>query len=438
MNWSKLLCRKRLGEEDDYGSAAQRTEFERDFDRIVFSSPFRRLQDKTQVFPLPESDFVHTRLTHSLEVSCVGRSLGKLVGENVLKNYSDIDDSVSPYDFGSIVAAASLSHDIGNPPFGHSGEKAISDFFIYGKGKVYEEQMNNKQWNDLINFEGNAQGFRILTKSHYSRLKLTYASIAAFVKYPRESVIQDRDPQRKSQDKYSFFQSEKHIFSDVASEVGLIPLSNSGCLWCRHPLTFLVEAADDICYRIIDLEDACRLNLVSFNVTEKLLKEIAGANLDLNTYTGIDDENEKIGYLRARAINKLIYEAVGFFMQNKKEILNGTFDNALISGISSSSALDEIMVISEKKIYNSRSALETQMAGFEVLGGLLDYFITAVAGNVKKEQNRILLELIPKQFLYSKDNFYEKILSVIGFVAGMTDSYAISLYRKIKGISLPK
>ncbi|MEM7110582.1 MAG: dGTP triphosphohydrolase, partial [Bacteroidota bacterium] len=263
MNWSKLLSEQRGQKKGDEKDKGTRSAFEQDYDRVIFSYPFRRLQDKTQVHPLPEDDFVHTRLTHSLEVSSVGRSLGKKVGKVILERWPELAKRYDFHEFGGIVAAASLAHDIGNPPFGHSGEDAISEFFKSGSGAIYKNLVNELEWADLTHFEGNAQGFRILNKDQYQGLRLTYATLAAFSKYPRQSIIKCKDPKRRSQKKYGFFQSERDVFKSIASTLGLPELEEYS--WSRHPLAFLVEAADDICYNLIDLEDGCRLGLVNYS-----------------------------------------------------------------------------------------------------------------------------------------------------------------------------
>jgi dGTPase len=278
MNWQHLLSSKRINQKSDTGSAASRSAFEQDYDRIIFSHPFRRLQDKTQVHPLPEEDFVHTRLTHSLEVSSVGRSLGKRVGEVIIQRHPELQQQFSLFDFGAIVAAASLAHDLGNPPFGHAGEDAISDFFKeHAYGKTWASAVKPAEWEDLIRFEGNAQGFRILNNEQYG-LKLTFATLGAFTKYPCPALFPERDKKKKSQKKFGFFQSEAEEFEAIAQELGLI--RDRGFSYSRHPLAFLVEAADDICYSIIDLEDGCRLRLLSFDETVDLLSGILGDKID--------------------------------------------------------------------------------------------------------------------------------------------------------------
>lgn len=452
MDWKLLLSDERLGVQKSHITKKDgRSQFQKDFDRVVFSPAFRRLQDKTQVFPLPESDFVHTRLTHSLEVSVVGRSLGNLVGEKIIARHPKLKKYFTQFHFGEIVAAACLAHDIGNPPFGHSGEDAISEYFKNGNGKRFKDEINDeKKWNDLIHFEGNAQGFRIITKLQNQDvdggLQLTYATLSALNKYPKESLtdleIKHGKRYKNIYKKYGFFQSEKDIFKLVAEKTGLgKPIQNENYLWHRHPLSFLVEAADDICYSIMDLEDGFRLGLLSFKETENLLLPLIHKS-DLSGYKKRDD-NEKVGYLRAKAISDLVNLVTDAFMENEKDILSGKFNKELVTVISKSNTLKKIEKASIEKIYRHRSVVEREVAGYEVIGGLLDTFITAY--NESSNHNltpkyRAIINLIPKRFFYDEKKYpelYQRLLRVIDFISGMTDSYAVSIYRKIKGISLP-
>lgn len=449
MEWEKLLTDSRLGEKSQLRSKVQdgRSEFQKDFDRIVFSPAFRRLQDKTQVFPLPESDFVHTRLTHSLEVSCVGRSLGNLVGETVIKRNPALQNKFTKFHFGEIVAAACLAHDIGNPPFGHSGEDAIAEYFRSGNGQKFNANIKDeKKWTDLVKYEGNAQGFRIITKLQNPKVKgglnLTHSTLAAVTKYPRESLINNKSSasQNKSYRKYGFFQAEKDLFKNVATATGLNSLkSEKNYWWCRHPLAFLVEAADDICYRVMDLEDGFRLGLISFRETEELLRPLISKQY-LNDYKD-KDEKDRIGYLRAVVLNQLVDELAKVFLDEEKNILLGKFEDDLISKIKRAEALMRIKEISIRKIYKSRSVVEREVAGYEVLGGLLDTFIhsynEAFAGKISAK-NKSVFGLLPNRISEEiPDDLYLRLLRIIDFVSGMTDSFAVSLFRKIKGISLP-
>ena len=449
MEWEKLLTNSRLGEKTKPKQKLQdgRSEFQKDFDRIVFSPAFRRLQDKTQVFPLPESDFVHTRLTHSLEVSCVGRSLGNLVGETVINRNSSLKNKFTKFHFGEIVAAACLAHDIGNPPFGHSGEDAIAEYFRSGNGQKFKSKIKDeKKWNDLIQYEGNAQGFRIITKLQNPKikggLKLTNSTLASVTKYPRESFIKIKSKSllNNAYRKYGFFQAEKELFGQVAEAAGLIYQKDEIVYWwCRHPLAFLVEAADDVCYRVMDLEDGFRLGLVSFNDTEEMLIPLINKQA-LKGYKE-KDEKDRIGYLRAVAIRELVNELANVFLDKEKNILHGKFEDDLISKIRRANALKRIKEISMKQIYKSRSVVEREVAGYEVLGGLLDTFINAYneayEGKISSK-NKAVFALLPERIADEiPDDLYLRLLKIIDFVSGMTDSLAVSLFRKIKGISLP-
>ena len=450
MDWQLLLNDSRLGIEKSSlkDSLDGRSQFQKDFDRIVFSPAFRRLQDKTQVFPLPETDFVHTRLTHSLEVAVVGRSLGNLVGENIIERHPALKKHFNKFHFGDIIAAACLAHDIGNPPFGHSGEDAISEYFKNGGGKEFKAKIEDeKKWLDLIRYEGNAQGFRIITALQNPDVKgglqLTFATIASFTKYPRESFIsKDLNKQTKNSvyNKYGFFQAEKEIFKEAAESCGLECVDKERSYWWfRHPLAFLMEAADDICYRIMDLEDGFRLGLISFAEAEELIFPLVNSK-NLEGYEK-RDEREKIGYLRAKAISNLVNELAKTFLDEEKNILSGKLGNHLISITPKAEPLKTIMDVSVEKIYRARNVVEREVAGYEVLGGLLDTFIHAYNDYLEGNQSKrtlAVINLLPKRFIVEKEsNLYNRLLTTLDFISGMTDSFAVSLFRKIKGISLP-
>ena len=441
MEWQQLLSAQRTGKKNIASAAPSRSAFEQDYDRIIFSQPFRRLQDKTQVHPLPEHDFVHTRLTHSLEVSSVGRSLGKRVGEVIIQRHPELEANFSLYDIGAIVAAASLAHDLGNPPFGHAGEDAISDFFReHPFGKSFQEKVNRQEWEDLIKFEGNAQGFRILNKNQYG-LKLTFATLGAFTKYPCPAFFPDRNKSRRSQKKFGFFQSEKNVFTEVAEELNLI--RHSEINWSRHPLALLVEAADDICYSIIDLEDGCSLGLVSITEATALFEGVlTKSKSKLGKLQQLTSSQEKIGYLRALAISDLMDECASLFLDNEKQMLNGNFDQALADECSSKNALKEIIRVSVDKIYKSRNVVEIEASGHEVLPGLLEEFTRTGLYVMKAETSRKygnLVKLIPDEItssiIQNQADHYNMLRNIIDFISGLTDKHALSLYRKIKGIS---
>lgn len=441
MNWKTLLSSQRTGQKI-LAAEPYRSAFEQDYDRIIFSHPFRRLQDKTQVHPLPEHDFVHTRLTHSLEVSSVGRSLGKRVGEVILQRYPELTNDYSLFDFGAIVAAASLAHDLGNPPFGHAGEDAISDFFAHHHGGQYfKDKVEPEAWSDLIKFEGNAQGFRILNKNQFG-LKLTFATLGAFTKYPCPSFFPLREKRRRSQKKYGFFQTERQLFEEVASQLELIQPTPGG--WNRHPLAFLVEAADDICYSIIDLEDGCSLGLVNYAEAKALFESvITKSKLKLGKLGTINNQAERIGYLRALAIADLMDECTSLFLEHEKDILEGNFDQALCDECPSKEALKQIIKISIEKIYCARSVVEIEAAGHEVLPGLLEEFSKTGVHLMEQKVSRKysnLQKLLPAETVLAiksePKNYYFMLRNVVDFISGMTDRHAISLYRKIKGMSL--
>jgi dGTPase len=442
MNWNQLLSSQRSGQLKIPAVESHRSAFEQDYDRIIFSHPFRKLQDKTQVHPLPEQDFVHTRLTHSLEVSSVGRSLGKRVGEVILQRHPQLNNQFTLFDFGAIVAAASLAHDLGNPPFGHAGEDSISDFFLHNPiGQSFKDKVSEAEWSDLVKFEGNAQGFRILNKNQYG-LKLTFATLGAFTKYPCPALFPQRDKSKRSQKKFGFFQSEQEIFNEVVAQLGL--KNKSAVVAQRHPLAFLVEAADDICYSIIDLEDGCSLGLVTEREASELYQSvITKSKTKLGKLQYLKTRQEKVGYLRALAIGDLMDECCDSFLENESDIVSGKFDQALTDHCLSKETLNDIIEVSVEKIYRAREVVEIEAAGHEVLPGLLHEFILAgqhLAHKTTSRKYSNLSQLLPEDVSWSiqqaPDNQYLLARTIIDFVSGLTDRHAISLYRKINGFSV--
>lgn len=447
MNWEQLLSLKRFGDTNKRIRKEQdetRLGFEVDYDRIVFSSEFRSLQDKTQVVPLSKTDFVHTRLTHSLEVSVVARSLGRKVGQILLKKYPHLQN-VHGYqvnDFGAIVAAAALAHDIGNPPFGHSGEKAIGEYFKSGKGKPFKDKLTHKQYQDLCDFEGNANGFKILTQSRAGReggLRLSYATLGAFIKYPKESL--PKKPTRNISDKkYGVFQSEKDVFWDVANELGLINLAEDKNLrFYRHPLAFLVEAADDICYTIIDFEDGINLGLVDEEFALEYLINLVRNSINTNKYKALTNTKDRVSYLRALAINALITEAVEIFINNEEAILKGEFHTALLDKSKYQAQIKDIIKLSIEKIYQSKEVIDKEITGYEVISRLLNTFINAVNNcheNNPTAYDDLVMKVLPKTINFDDDSLYERILNVCHYVASLSDSFAILTYKKLSGIEI--
>lgn len=445
MNWEQLLSAKRWGYESKAVGDRDlaRSEFQRDYDRLIFSSPFRRLQNKTQVFPLPGSIFVHNRLTHSLEVASVGRSLGRIFYNEYKRLHPEIDQE-APYlqEVGNILSAACLSHDLGNPAFGHSGESAISTYFTSGAGSKYHNSVTPEEWADLIHFEGNANALRVLTHPFSGKdpngYALTYTSLASIVKYPC-AAIDGHKKEFHHLKKYGYFDSEKEVFKKLAAELGLIKDPNSPSGYKRHPLVYLVEAADDICYNIIDLEDARRLGILSYQEVEQLLLPLCRDEKLPARLTSLEDLDSRISLLRAKAINTLIHACSSVFVENQDRILAGEFESSLVDAIDPAlqEAMNMIIQVSVEKIYNAPSVIQIEVAGYKVMAGLLEEFVPAYLSANKSAYDKKLLALMPKQFYTRDDSVYARIRSVLDFVSGMTDLYAVELYRKIKGISFP-
>jgi len=443
MNWEQLLSLKRFGDTEKRLRAKQdetRLGFDVDFDRIIFSEAFRSLQDKTQVIPLSDTDFVHTRLTHSLEVSVVGRTLGRRVGKALLAKHPNLSELGYTFnDFGAIVAAASIMHDIGNPPFGHSGEKAIGEYFKTGKGLQYKDQLTDKEYQDLIDFEGNANGFKILTENRegiHGGLRLSYATLGAFMKYPKESL--PKKPTTHIADKkYGFFQSEKEAFLDVMEDLGLKEKSKTDDVgYYRHPLAYLVEAADDICYTIIDFEDGINLGLIEEEFALEYLIKLVRNSIDTAKYHSLKFKKDRISYLRALAINTLINEAVEIFLNNEDKILQGDFDKSLLDKCQYEAQINDIIKISVSKIYKSQEVVEKEVAGYRIIADLLDVFATALNNaqtNQSTNYDKLLLNLLPEEFMIVSDSIYERIMAVCTYVSRMSDSYAIKIHKKILG-----
>ncbi|KAF2515847.1 deoxyguanosinetriphosphate triphosphohydrolase [Flavobacterium salilacus subsp. salilacus] len=445
MQWEQLLSLKRQGdtskrlrkEQDD-----TRLGFEVDYDRIIFSSAFRSLQDKTQVIPLSKTDFVHTRLTHSLEVSVVGRSLGRLVGKKIIEKHPYLQDihGFHMNDFGAIVAAAALAHDIGNPPFGHSGEKAIGEYFKIGKGQQYKELLTDKEWQDLVDFEGNANGFNLLTASRpgiEGGLRLSYATLGAFMKYPKESL--PKKPTANIADKkYGFFQSDKEAFTDVAKELGLIPNKTGDAIgFERHPLAYLVEAADDICYTIIDFEDGINLGVISEDFALEYLIKLVKDNVLVEKYKSLTTKEDRVSYLRALAISSLINDAVKVFLDNEEKILAGKYPHALTDQGKYTAQMRDIINISIKNIYQSREVVEKEVIGYRIINTLLDTFCNAYNNKFEgKESNydKLILKMLPEKFVADKMNLYGRLLHISHFVSTLTDGKALLLYNTITGV----
>ncbi len=437
MNWHKLLSPKRLGLENYHDrDRDNRNQFQRDYDRLIFSAPFRRMQNKTQVFPLPVSIFVHNRLTHSLEVASVGRSLASNVAHAKRNENIEYMEEI-----GYIVSAACLAHDMGNPPFGHSGEEAIASFFAEGAGSFLKDKLSEEEWADIIRFDGNANAFRLLSHKFKGRREggfvLTYSTLAAIVKYPYASIDGDRSKQ-----KFGFFTSEKEIYQKIAEELGLEKDPDNPKHYMRHPLVYLVEAADDICYQIMDIEDAHKLKLLSTDETKELFYQFfSEERIDkMKENIGIvTDINEQIAYLRSSVIGLLVDECSRVFLENEESILNGTFKTSLIKQIDEvpAKAYKVCTNIAINRIYKSQEVLDVELAGYRIIYTLLEYFIDAVL-SPQKTYSRQLLNRIPEQYDIENQSVYGKVQSILDFISGMTDVYALDLYRKITGMDIAR
>ena len=436
MNWTNLLSNKRYAQ--PHKSADIRSSFQRDYDRIIFSSPFRRLQNKTQVFPLPGAQMVHNRLTHSLEVASVGRSIACRTVEKLAKELPELKERQS--DIETIVASACLAHDLGNPPFGHSGEDTISSFFKDGKGKELKDKVLPEQWSDLIAFEGNANAFRQLTHQFTGRraggFSLTSATLATLLKYPYPSF------DKGNRKKYNVFYSEIPAFEEVVNECGIPRIDAEHLVFARHPLSYMMEAADDICYLILDMEDAHKRGIISTEAIESCFLSFFDKNSDKEfykhkeeAYNDVNDVNERMAFLRAMLINKLVNCASDIFVANYESIMEGNFEKSLISYLPDfeKNALDICRDASVKHIYRHPSVVKIELTGFNVIGTLLEDFTDAVM-NPSTPYNKKLLSLIPEQFKTESKETYLKLQSVIDFISNMTDLYAVQLYKDLRGI----
>lgn len=441
MSWDRLINDKRFGLEHYHDpKKGSRSDFQRDFDRLVFSSPFRRLQNKTQVFPLPGSIFVHNRLTHSMEVACVGRSLAAEVARTLRSRYAS-EPWVDKLDsIGEIVAAACLAHDLGNPPFGHSGEKAISTYFSEGEGQVLRSELTDRQWADLVNFEGNANAFRLLTHRFNGRrpggFAMTYSTLASIVKYPFEASLAG------SHGKFGFFTSEMDDFVKVAEELGMLRVKEADdrVRYSRHPLVYIVEAADDICYEIMDIEDAHKLKILS---TEEVIPLFLSYFDDARrghierVMAGVDDPNEKIAYLRSCIIGALVSRCAEAFTANEEEIMCGNFRGSLLDHISplERDSFRQCEALSWKKIYCAGDVVDIELAGTRIISFLIHELVKAVR-EPELNYSRLLLAKVPQQYETDSPQLYGKIQAVLDHISGMTDVYALDLYRRLSGMSL--
>lgn len=439
MNWDQLISNRRFGAAAPQlsGGMEMRTEFDRDYDRLIFSAPFRRLQNKAQIFPLPKSIFVHNRLTHSLEVSCVGRSLGNYIACRLTDN----QDTPHRGSIATVVSAACLAHDMGNPPFGHSGERAIRAYFTEGNGRQWYDAVvgEGHSWEDFAYFEGNANGFRLLTHQFEGRrpggFALTYTTLAAIVKYPWSSA------RALESGKFGYFQSERATYLDVANYLGILPVDSASGHYVRHPLVYLVEAADDICYQVMDVEDAYKLRILSYERTvDLLLRYFPTDSHDhvLATMEAIGDRNERIAYLRAKAINILVEACAEVFIEHEEEILRGAFTGTLVSRMPERlyAAYRANSEVAQSEIYTARAVIDVELAGHRIFSELIDKVMHSLL-HPDDAYSRTLLSLVSSQYNLHEASIYGKLQCTLDYISGMTDPYALDLYRRITGMSLP-
>ena len=437
MQWEQLLSLRRHGDNQKRLRAEQdptRSGFEVDYDRIIFSAAFRNLQDKTQVIPFSKTDFVHTRLTHSLEVSVVGRSLGRMVGQQLLHKYPELATlGYTSNDFGAIVAAASLAHDIGNPPFGHSGEQAIGDYFSNGNGAAFKDQLTKTQYNDLTHYEGNANGLKILMESRPGipgGLRLSYATLGAFTKYPKAS-LPHKPSKHVADKKFGFFQAQQNDYTAVASDLGL--LQPKGTI-LRHPLAYLVEAADDICYTLIDFEDGINLGWISEDFALEYLINLVKDNINTKKYQTLTTKKDRLGYLRALSISTLIQEAAELFMAHEAEIMSGNCTTSFTDKSKYSAQINDIISLSVRNIYQAQEVIEKELKGYQVIHRLLDVFVGAATR--KQENNasafdKLALQCLPETLVLPEKDTYGLLLNVSSYVASLTDGKALEWYQKM-------
>ncbi len=443
MNWQQLLSDKRFGQEERLVQdlPSRRSSFERDYDRLIFSSPFRRLQNKTQVFPLPTNIFVHNRLTHSLEVSCVGRSLGSMVGSVLSERYSKDKEVNFTSSLSEVVSAACLAHDLGNPPFGHSGERAIGAYFREGNGKKWKDEVLQEggRWTDFLNFEGNANAFRLLTHQFKGRrsggFALTYATLASIIKYPYSSAISGE------KGKFGFFQTEEPYMKMLADELGLIRREGQDLSYARYPLVYLVEAADDICYQVMDIEDAYKLRILSYDEAKALLIDFFSDDEQANLHEvlrSVSDLNEHIAYLRSKLINLLVEECTEIFLAHEEDILRDRFEGSLLKELSprKKRAFANCSETAWSKIYCAKEVLNVELAGHKIFTSLLDHLLEALH-KPHYAYSKALLGRFSSQYETKQSTNYGKIQCALDFISGMTDVYALDLYRSITGMNLP-
>lgn len=449
MEWQRLLNTQRdsrssenqlqqMYDGGDYG----RTPFHKDHDRIVFSSAFRRLDRKTQVHPLSENDHIHSRLTHSLEVSCVGRSLGARVGEALKEK---LPTNVQAADIGALVQAACLAHDIGNPPYGHTGEDAIRHWFLDPQNAWLLQGLNDLERADLQNYEGNAQGFRIVTQVEYHRfnggMRLTNATLGTFLKYPW--TVDHLGKHGEKSNKFGCFQTELPILKQVANELGLIPQGENR--WCRHPLVYLMEMADDICYGLIDLEDGIEMGILRYPEVEQILKPLFAREWQVyqKDFDRADNQRRRLSMLRGKAMEKLVAAASQAFIDNEAVLLAGELSGDLAQHCSAE-VQDAILAaksLAKERIFKDPRKTAIEVGAYSTMATLLSLFLQAAREIVETGQstyrNSRVLEIMGPSAPQADWSLYQAYMRVLDFVAGMTDNYAADIAKQFSGYTPP-
>ncbi|WP_373761966.1 deoxyguanosinetriphosphate triphosphohydrolase [Neisseria dentiae] len=448
MNWQQLLSTQRFRLKDggivptvtpstQEGADALRTDFHIDYDRVVFSGAFRRLGRKTQVHPFAEHDHTHNRLTHSVEVASVGRSLGNRVGV-MLQAGGFLPQGNTPGDIGAVVQVACLAHDLGNPPFGHTGEDALRDWFRNPAHSRYLDTLSEAERNDVQTYEGNAHSLRILASLEMYRgkggMRLTAATIGALLKYPWTTL----DPNGRK--KFNIYQTELPFIRRVADELGLI--GQGGDRWARHPLSYLMEAADDICYALLDLEDAVEIGLLGDAEVESILAELtftetAGA-------WQAQSSLQRCAMLRGMAIGRAIEDVAQTFMTHQQDLLSNHFKGRDLLALCSpevQNTLEKAKELARTRIFRHQSKLMTEIAAFPCLGSILDLLVPAAyalitQGQVSARQS-LALELLKNGDPVTRDDsLYEAYMKILDFVGGMTDNAAAKMAREVSGIGM--
>ncbi|WP_107865434.1 deoxyguanosinetriphosphate triphosphohydrolase [Agitococcus lubricus] len=438
MSWPKLLNPARLGSRKAHDETA-RSPFHKDYDRIVFSGGFRRLNRKTQVHPLAQHDAVHTRLTHSLEVSCVGRSLGMLAADKII---DQLPHWVSPADVGAIIQAACLAHDIGNPPFGHAGEYAIRDWFLQPAQAHLIALLAPAQAADLCQFEGNAQGLRILSQLEYhpneGGMRLTYATLGAYLKYPWLSQPLSGGVASHKRAKFGCYHTEKHLLATIAEQLGLV--QQGDFRWCRHPLAYLLEAADDICYTLIDLEDGLALGMLRYEEIEPLFLQLLDDLPPPPELRQTVPAPQKIAALRGKAIEKLVNAVSEAFAQQQEALLTGQLTGSLLNHCSAtlSEGIDAAKALARERIFNHPQKAQLELAAYASLHTLLNAFAEMTACSYKQQaltfKQQRLQQLLGGQIIDSTDNLYLGLMQMLDFIASLSDHHALSLAQSLQGI----